>query len=130
MPTLNYVQSDTRPFPTFSLFITKPDGTREPIDVSGAGVTVRMHVRRAGDTTLKETLLGTKAIGWLEDDGTLTTSGVYAAPGKGGQVEFPLNPTTFDAAGSYEAEIEIQYADGTVQTVYGTQTFSVRQQFA
>lgn len=129
MPTLNYVSGDTRPYPTFSLYVTKPDGTREPIDVSAAGVLVRMYVRKVGESTVKETLIGAKLIGWLDDDGELIVTGAYATPGKGGQVEFPLFATTFDEAGSYEAEVEIQYADGTVQTVFGTQNFSVRPQF-
>lgn len=104
---IKLVQGDTRPQVKVTL---TDDTTGDPIDL-GTG-TVRMRFRAAGDSTVLSTLVG-----------TIVNS-------VGGVVVFswPDGALNVDA-GDYEGEIEITFADTTVQTVYDLLKFKLREQF-
>jgi hypothetical protein len=106
---IKLVQGDTKP----ALVCTITDDiTGSAIDITGA--TVRLKFRAVGSTTLIATVIGT------------------VVNGPTGQVTF--YPSTAPAmlsgsAGDYEGEIEITFADTTVQTVYDLLKFKVRGEF-
>jgi hypothetical protein len=106
---IRLVQGDTRP----NLVTTLTDSTNgSAINITGA--TVRLKFRAVGATTLKSTLTGT------------------VADGANGLVVFDWSddPTSLDGdPGDYEGEIEITFADTTVQTVYDLLKFKLRQDF-
>lgn len=104
---IKLVQGDTRPQVKVTL---TDDTTGDPIDL-GLG-TVRMRFRAAGDATVLATIVGT------------ITSSV------GGTVVFSWPEGVLDVdAGDYEGEIEVTFADTTVQTVFDTLKFKLREQF-
>jgi hypothetical protein len=106
---LKLVQGDTRP----AIVCTLTDEiTGDPISIGGA--TPRLKFRAAGAEALTATLIGT------------VTDGA-----NGGCVFFPASqPGMLQVEpGDYEAEIEITFADGQVQTVYDVLKFKVRQEF-
>lgn len=131
MTRLRYVRNDRLP----SLRISLELGS-SPVDVSAVGVTVRAHVRVSGSATLKETLTGTKQIGRRTavdaDTGqwTVNTAAPYDVAGVGGIVTFQPSATTFDAAGTYEVEYEIDWGSSIKQTIYATDQVLVREDFA
>lgn len=106
---IKLVQGDTRPV----LTVTLTDATTGlPISVTGA--TPRLKFRAVGDTTLRVTIVGT------------------VTNGAAGQVVFDWSdePTALDGEpGDYEGEVEITFADNTVQTVYEILKFKLRQDF-
>jgi hypothetical protein len=106
---IRLVQGDTRP----SLVTTLTDSTNgAAINITGA--TVRLKFRAAGSPTVRSTIVG-----------TITNAA-------GGVVVFDWSddPTSLDGApGDYEAEIEITFADNTIQTVYDLLKFKLRQDF-
>jgi hypothetical protein len=106
---IRLVQGDTRP----SLVTTLTDSTTgDAINITGA--TVRLKFRAAGATTLQATIVGT------------------VTDGAAGTVVFDWSdePTSLDGApGDYEGEIEITFADSTIQTVYDLLKFKLRQDF-
>lgn len=106
---IRLVQGDTAPALTVTLTDTTADAA---INITGA--TVRLKFRAVGSETLRGTLTG-----------TITN-------GAGGVVVFYWSddPTILDGdAGDYEGEIEITFADTTVQTVYDLLKFKLRQDF-
>lgn len=104
---IKLVQGDTRPQVQVTL---TDDTTGLPIQITGA--TVRMRFRAAGSSTVLSTLVGT------------VTDGV-----KGTAVfQWPVGSLSVDE-GAYEGEIEITFADATVQTVYEILKFKLRAQF-
>jgi hypothetical protein len=70
-----------------------------------------MRLRKLGETTIKETLLG-----------TITN-------GSSGDVTFLFGENTLSEAGLFEGEIEFTNADGRTQTVVDLLKFKVRAQF-
>tara|TARA_B110000090_G_scaffold202162_1_gene245069 strand:+ start:8492 stop:8866 length:375 start_codon:yes stop_codon:yes gene_type:complete len=118
--TINLVTGDTLPELTLTLKDSNTaasgqilDGedsnTWSPIDVTGA--TVRLRIRTLGSTVIKSTLTCLVISG---TDGKVSTN-------------FPTG--TLDAAGTYEAEIEITFANGGIQTVYDLVKLKVRSDF-
>jgi hypothetical protein len=106
---IRLVQGDTAPALTVTLTDTT---TNTAINITGA--TVRLKFRAVGSETLRGTLTGT------------VTSGAN------GTVVFFWSdqPTILDGdAGDYEGEIEITFADTTVQTVFDLLKFKLRQDF-
>lgn len=83
--------------------------TWQPIDLTGA--TVRLKIREVGSTTIKSTLTGT------------VTDAVN------GRVAFQWTSESLNAAGVYEAEIEMQTSGGGLQTVYDLIKLRVRSDF-
>jgi len=82
--------------------------TWQPIDLTGA--TVRLKIREVGSTTIKTTITGS------------VTDAVN------GRVAFQWNSQALNAAGVYEAEIEMENSSG-IQTVYDLIKLRVRSDF-
>lgn len=124
---IRLVRNDTRPILVVSL---TTESTNDPIDISDVGTVVRMRFRRVGTTTLSATLTATKLPGIVLDDGTVETSPPYNVAGKGGRCSFAWTPQALAGdPGDYEGEIELSFADGTVQTVYDIVKFRLRADF-
>jgi len=122
---IKLVQGDTRPQLVLSL---TDDTTGDPIDVSTA--TVRMRFRALGSTTVLSTMTASKIAGRVLEDGTIDLTSPYDTPGVGGRcvISWSAGALSLDP-GDYEGEIEITFADTTVQTVYDTLKFKLRGQF-
>lgn len=106
---IKLVQGDTKPAIVCNI---TDENTGAPIALTGA--TVRLKFRAAGDTALTATVTGA------------------VTDGPNGQVAFyPASAPEMlqGAAGDYEGEIEITFADSTVQTVYDLLKFKVREDF-
>lgn len=106
---IKLVQGDTRP----ALVCTITDDTTgSAINITGA--TVVLKFRAVGLTTLQATVPGS------------------VTNGPAGQVTFyPASaPAMLQGdAGDYEGEIEITFTDSTIQTVYDTLRFRLREDF-
>ncbi len=124
VPRIYLVQGDTRPRPIFTL----RDKDGDPIDLSSAGQ-IRFLMRKVGETAVKD-MTCLKLSGLLQDDDTVSYAPPYDAAGKGGRVQVVWAADALDAAGKYEAEIEITFGDGTKQTVYQRIPITVREQLA
>ena len=109
MESLKLVQNDT--LPAVSLRLTDAV-TGAVLDVSAATTTVTAHIRAAGSSTLKESIVLTKPNG-----------------GTDGVVSLTWTATALDTAGDYEAEIEISF-NGSKQTVFDVIPMNIRPQFA
>lgn len=83
--------------------------TWAPIDLTGA--TVRLKVRAVGSTAIKATIVGS------------------VTDAANGRVAFQWSSGALDTAGTYEAEIEVTYTNGTIQTVYDLLKLKVRADF-
>lgn len=118
--TINLVQGDTLP----QLKVTIRDQntaaagkTLDPADpttwkiIDLTGATVRMKVRAIGETTLKDTIVGT------------------VTNGPAGEAVFIFNTNTLSDSGDFEAEIEMTTSTGSIQTVYELIKLRVREQF-
>lgn len=103
--TVDMVKNDTLPSIVFT--IVNPT-TGDPVDLTGA--TCRLRIRK-------------------KDVGTLKTTLVCAAVDlPEGQVSTNFPSGTFDEAGIYEAEMEITFISGGVQTVFDMIKFNVREE--
>lgn len=106
---IKLVQGDTKP----ALVCNITDETTGAA-ISLGGATVALKFRQVGSTTLTATVTGS------------------VTDGPNGQVVFfpATAPQMLQGeAGDYEGEIEITFADGTVQTVYDLLKFKVREDF-
>ena len=103
------VQGDTGP--QIKATITRDD-TGEVVDMSGA--TVRLRMRRRGTETVLFTL---NAI----DSGTSLEDGIAIFAFTDGDLDLP--------AGRYEGEVEITFANGSIETVYELLEFELREDF-
>ena len=106
---IKLVQGDTKPAIVCRL---TDDTTGLPLGITGA--TVRLKFRATGATELTATVTGT------------------VTDGANGEVVFyPASaPEMLQGdPGDYEGEIEITFADTTVQTVYDLLKFKVREDF-
>ena len=106
---IRLVQGDTRP----PLVVTLTDEeTGSAISLSGA--TVRLKFRQVGSSELRATLVGSV---------TNAAGGVVA-------FNWASVPDSLSGEpGDYEGEIEITFADNTIQTVYDLLKFRLRQEF-
>lgn len=118
--TLNVVTGDTLPALTFTVrdsntaaagktLDENDQSTWSPINLTGA--TVVLRVRMIGATGAPTELTGT------------------VIDGAAGKVMIEFASDTFSVAGQYEAELEITFADGGVQTVVDLIKFKVRASF-
>ena len=118
--TINLVVGDTLPELTITLkdsnkaaigatLDSEDSETWRPIDLPGA--TVRVRIREVGTTTVKSTLTCT-----ISD----ASNGVVATG-------FPTG--TWDAAGTFEGEVEMTTSGGGIQTVNDLIRFKVRDDF-
>lgn len=123
MASIKLVQGDTRPTLTVDLIDRV---TWAPVDVSAAGASVVMKFRAVGSSTVLFTLTATKQTGQLLPDGTVDTTVTPA--GKGGRVLFTWTTGSLDnLLGYYEGEVSVNFADGSVQTIYDRLRFYVRE---
>ena len=84
----------------------------------------------AGTTTILQSMVGELLAGTVEADGVTPDLSQYPVVGSGGRVKFTFpNGALNIESGYYEGEIEITYADGSIQTVYHKLKFSVRGEF-
>jgi hypothetical protein len=106
---IKLVQGDTRPALVCNI---TDDTTGAPLVLTGA--TAILQFREVGATALQATVPGT------------------ITDGPNGQVVFyPASAPAMlqGAAGEYEGEIQITFADGQIQTVYDVLKFRVREDF-
>ena len=107
--TFKYVQGDTGP--QLRLTLTDEEtGTATNLTSS----TVKMHFRAAGATSV----LYTKTLAIINPP----TNGIAVVNWTTGQLDYP--------AGSYQGEIEITRAGGTIETIYDIVKFKIREDFA
>lgn len=109
MEPLRLVQNDR--LPAVSLRLTDAT-TGAVMDLSAGTTTVTAHIRAAGETTIKESIVLTKPSG-----------------GTDGVVSLAWTATALDTSGEYEAEIEINF-NGSKQTVYDVLPLIIRPHFA
>lgn len=121
---IKLVQNDTRP----SVYVVIEDDNGDPIDLTGA--TAQMHFREVGSTTLKATVPGTLITGLVEDDGTVTTDAPYNVAGAGGRIRLDWSAGDLDTSGFFEGEVQVTFADTTIQTTFALLNFYVREQLA
>jgi hypothetical protein len=118
--TLNLVTGDTLPELTFTLkdsntaaagrtLDPNDDSTWAPVDLTNASA--KLRIRALGSTTVKSTL-------------TCTVSDPTA-----GKVVTDFPEGTLDTAGTFEAELEITFANGGIQTVNDLIKLKVRSDF-
>lgn len=124
---IKLVQGDTRP----QLILSVTDQiSKRPVDLSAAGTQVRLLFREVGAEDLKATMNCYPIVGYLNPETReVETQPPYNVPGRGGRVVMGWLPDALDTAGEFEGEVETTFPDGTVQTVYETVRFTVREQF-
>jgi hypothetical protein len=106
---IKLVRHDTRPVIVCTI---TDDTTGSTINITGC--TINLFFRAVGSTTLQATVVGS------------------ITDGANGQVTFyPSNAPEMlsGAAGDYEGEIQILFTDGSIQTLYDTLKFKVRDDF-
>lgn len=109
MSTINLVQGDTGP--QIKVTVTRED-TGAVVDMSGG--TVRLKVRKRGSATLAFTLIA-------NDVGDNLSEGIAIFAFSEGDLD--IDP------GNYQGEIEITFSDSTIETIYETLDFFVREDF-
>lgn len=121
---IKLVQGDTRP----QIVISCKNQLGAAIPFPGGSV--RLYFRAEGSTTVLQTITGTLLTGFVNDDGSITSTAPYDVAGSGGRASFnwPAGALNVDA-GNYEGEVEITFADGTIQTVYDVLKFKLRADF-
>lgn len=124
------VQGDTGP--PLRLSITDP-ATGLPVDLSAAATTVLFKMRPVpvgGEvTTIKAAVTCSKLAGVVQDDGSINTAAPYNVPGSGGRCQVDWGPTDLNTAGEFEAEVEITFDTGRVQTINKLIYLTIRPQF-
>lgn len=124
---IKLVQGDTGPQLVLSL---TDRATLAPIDLSGAGTSIKLHFREMGSDTIKESIPCFPIAGYTDPDTGVTTSAApYDVAGKGGRMAMNWTATALNDAGEFEGEVEITFSDGVIQTVYDTLRFTVREQY-
>jgi len=119
--TLNLVTGDTLPELTFTLKdsntaaagqVLDPnnDATWAVVDLTGASV--KLRIRELGSATVKATL-----------------TCIIAPPATDGKVQTDFPTGTLDTAGIFEAELEITFPGGGIQTVNDLIKLKVRSDF-
>ena len=123
---IKLVKDDTGPTLVFSL---TDEFTGDPIDLSNIGTTMLFKFRAVGSTTVKASISMTKLVGFLNDDGTINSNPPYDVAGAGGRCQMAWSASALDTVGEFEAEIEITFSTGVIQTVYDLLKFSIRADF-
>jgi len=109
LPMLNFTLRDSNTAASGQVLDVDDSSTWSPIDLTGA--TVKLRIRELGNTTVKNTL-------------TCTAFDLL-----GGKVMTNFPSGTLDAAGTFEGEIEITFANGGIQTIYDLIKLKVRADF-
>jgi hypothetical protein len=122
---IKLVQGDTRPQ---LKFVITDENTGEVQDLTGA--TPRLKFRAVGAQDVLFIRVGTLLGGLELESGQISFAAPYDTPGAGGRIAFDFAEGNLDiAAGFYEGEVEITFADGSIQTVYKVQKFTLREDF-
>lgn len=121
---IKLVQGDTKPQVAFSI---KDSTTGDVVNLVGA--TVRLKFRELGSSTIKNTITCSLLSGKQMPDGSISNVAPYDVAGAGGRAILEWPEGALDTAGEFEGELEVTFYDGTVQTVYDRQRFTVREQF-
>lgn len=123
---IRLVRGDTRPNLLLSVYDSL---TNNPIDLSDAGTTALFKFRKVGSTEVKSVMTCTKLEGYLNENGEVVVTGDYGTPGKGGRLRVDWEAEALDEAGEFEAELEVTFADGSIQTPFETIRFRIRPDF-
>lgn len=122
---IRLVQGDTKPAIIISL---TDEETGAPVAVSGA--TVKLYLRAVGEDTILLTKTAFLLPGVVTASGSIDATAPYDTLGAGGRLQFVWSAGDLDIEeGAYEGEIEITFSDGSIQTVYDTLKFSLREDF-
>lgn len=128
---IEMVAGDTGP--PLRLSLTDPNNNDAPIDISAAGTVVRFKMRavpQGGETTtIKATIVCSKLAGRVLEDKSITTAAPYNVAGAGGRCQVDWTLASLDTAGKYEAEVEITFDTGIVQTMTRKLRIRIREQF-
>lgn len=92
--------------------VLNPDDDTTWAVVNITGATVKLYIRKVGESTLQDTITG------------------VIADGSNGIVAFTYAADTWTEAGVFEGEIEVTFSDGGVQTMHDKIKFKVRDEFA
>ena len=109
LPDLRFTLKDSNTGASSAVYDANDSETWAPINITGA--TVRLRIRKIGETTVSATIVGTIA------DAT------------NGAVVFPFTSDSFLEDGLFEGEVEVTFSSGGVQTVYDLVKFKVRNDF-
>lgn len=120
---IKLVQGDTRPQLLLSL---TDEVTGAPIDLTGANVSLK--IREMGAAVVKETLPAYLITGKVLEDGSIDYTAPYDVAGAGGRLAVNWTATSLDTAGEFEGEIEVVFADTTIQTPFEKLRLRIREQ--
>jgi hypothetical protein len=109
LPQLKLIIRDQNTAASGATLDPEDEATWAKVDLTSS--TVRMKVREIGSTTIKDTIVG-----------------VLTDP-ENGEVVFNFDADTLDTSGIFEAEVEYESSDGSIQTVYDLIKLQVREQF-
>lgn len=122
---IKLVQGDTRPQ---LKFVITDENTSEAQDLTG--VTPRLKFRAVGSDAILFTRIGALLTGLELESGQISYAAPYDTPGAGGRIAFDFGVGDLNiAAGAYEGEIELTFSDGSIQTVFRVQKFTLREDF-
>lgn len=125
---IKLVQGDTRPQ---LKYVVSDETTGDIVNLAGASVLLKF--RAAGAQAILFSLTGFLQSGIESENGTVSQAApgeAYAVPGSGGRVAFQFGPGNLNVEpGTYEGELEVTFADSSIQTVYSVTKFQVRAQF-
>ena len=123
---IRLVQGDSRPL----LLLSVQDCTSgKPIDLSSAGTQALFKFRAVGERTVKSTMPCAKLPGMLDENNVVVYPIEYETPGSGGRLRVEWKQDTLDKAGEFEAELEVTFPDGTIQTLFDVIKFRIREEF-
>ena len=108
---LRMVRNDTKPDLVFTILYAAGPNKGSAFDLNGC--TINFHLRKRGTTTIKNT------------GHTLCT----ITDAENGLGKYTWDSSDMDAAGRYTGELEIEFADTTVQTIFDEAEFIVRADY-
>lgn len=117
--TIEVVVGDTRPLLVVTIkdknaaasgYTLDPDNSDTWAPITLTGATVKLFIRKVGETALQDTLTG-----------VLTDA-------SNGEVTFEFAADTWEAAGTYDGEVQITFSDGGIQTLQKFLKFKVRDE--
>lgn len=127
---IKMVQGDTKPNLVVTLKEDSYDSLTKatvstPLNVADA--TVLLKLKKG--SVLVDTVSCVPIAGYEAQDGTISFVFPYNIPGAGGRVLVPWTSVSLSQYGNIDGEVEVQYSDGTVQTVYDILKLKIRKQF-
>ncbi|MDS1141715.1 hypothetical protein RE432_14835 [Pusillimonas sp. SM2304] len=123
---IQLVQGDTRPQVIFAL---TDETTGAAIDLSGVGTTIRMLFREVAADSVKAIMVCYPIPGYRDPEtGDIDFSAPYDVSGRGGRCVMNWSADALDTAGEFESEVEVTFGDGSIQTGFKLQKYTVREQ--